>query len=446
MIKKTDRFTLLHTEKSKFQKKNTKQSYFFMLSYSFFLIFIGLFSGSLPLLFDGTLNILTSPSHLLTDYIALGSINSAFLNSGILTLVSVLLTRRNNIPITGPLIAALFTVSGCSFFGKNLYNSIPIIIGGYIYSKIVKKPFSSVIVVSLFGSALSPIISYITFGLSLPLILSIPLSYIIGIFLGIILPPLASHVLNFHQGFSLYNVGFTSGLIAMLFTSTLKIFDRQVDVKNLVSTSFHDELLLFSLVLFSLMFCSGFLLNHCSIKGLKTISQTSGKLITDFITIATVGPTLMNMALMGFLLTGFTVICHGTMNGPIIGAILSAVGFSAFGNHPLNSLPLLVGVFLTAQFTPAFQIDQTVVVMAGIFGTSLAPIAGYYGPIYGLIAGYLHLSLVTNVNFLHGGLNLYNNGFSTGFVAAVMVPLLDNILQIKKEKMNAGKRKSKKNY
>nr|WP_321383670.1 DUF1576 domain-containing protein [uncultured Enterococcus sp.] len=168
--------------------------------------------------------------------------------------------------------------------------------------------------------------------------------------------------------------------------------------------------------------------------------------MTDFISITSVGPTLMNMAMMGYLLIAYVLISKGTLNGPILGAILSAVGFSAFGNHPLNSFPLLVGIFLTAKLSSVFQVDQTVVVMTGIFGTSLAPIAGFYGPVYGVIAGFFHMALVTNVSFLHGGLNLYNNGFSTGFVAAIMVPLLDNIFQIRKVKQNAGKRKSKKNY
>ena len=30
-----------------------------------------------------------------------------------------------------------------------------------------------------------------------------------------------------------------------------------------------------------------------------------------------------------------------------------------------------------------------------------------------------------NVAFLHGGINLYNNGFAGGFVASFLVPLLD---------------------
>jgi hypothetical protein len=37
----------------------------------------------------------------------------------------------------------------------------------------------------------------------------------------------------------------------------------------------------------------------------------------------------------------------------------------------------------------------------------------------------LHLTLVHTVGHLHGGLDLYNNGFSGGMVAGIMVPMLD---------------------
>ncbi|WP_429949869.1 DUF1576 domain-containing protein [Enterococcus sp. AZ101] len=440
MAKNDSQTLFLHTDKKQSNLKEKNFSYYFLIGYCFILIVIGLFSEPQGILWSGMSRILTSPSNLLTDYIELGTFGSAFVNSGLLTLISVLLAKKEKIPINGPMIAALFTVSGCSFFGKNLYNSIPIIIGGLFYAKIVKKPFSQFIVVSLFGSALSPIISYLTFGISLPLIYSIPLGYLVGIFIGLILPPLASHILTFHQGFSLYNVGFTSGLIAMMFTGILRMFGWKIEGKNLVSTAYHIRLLFFLIFLFILMFLVGFFVNHRSLNGLKEISKTSGKLITDFISIAGVGATMMNMALMGLLLVGYTQVSKTTLNGPIVGAILSAVGFSAFGNHLFNSLPLLISVYLTALWSSVFEVSQTTVVLAGIFGTSLAPIAGYYGITFGLIAGFLHMSLVTNVSYLHGGLNLYNNGFSTGFVAAVMVPLLDNILQIRKVKQHARKR------
>ena len=67
----------------------------------------------------------------------------------------------------------------------------------------------------------------------------------------------------------------------------------------------------------------------------------------------------------------------------------------------------------------------------GLFGTCLAPVAGYYGWPFGFLAGFIHAAMVNNVAFLHGGLNLYNNGFSGGFVAAVLVPVFDIFLKRK---------------
>ena len=51
--------------------------------------------------------------------------------------------------------------------------------------------------------------------------------------------------------------------------------------------------------------------------------------------------------------------------------------------------------------------------MAALFGTTLAPTAGQYGVVAGILAGFLHMSLVTNIGFLHAGMNLYNNRFFT---------------------------------
>ena len=64
-------------------------------------------------------------------------------------------------------------------------------------------------------------------------------------------------------------------------------------------------------------------------------------------------------------------------------------------------------------------------ITAGLFGTTIAPIAGRYGPWIGMLAGAFHLSIVSNTDNLHGEINLYNNGFSGGFVAAIMIPLLE---------------------
>ncbi|MBE0601541.1 MAG: DUF1576 domain-containing protein, partial [Firmicutes bacterium] len=77
-------------------------------------------------------------------------------------------------------------------------------------------------------------------------------------------------------------------------------------------------------------------------------------------------------------------------------------------------------------------------IIAALFGTTLAPIAGRYGVFAGIIAGFLHMSLVTNVGFLHAGMNLYNNGFSGGFVAALLYPLLDTAAQLRQARKTPG--------
>lgn len=105
-----------------------------------------------------------------------------------MTLISVLLARFHKIQVTGPVVAAFFAVAGYSFFGKNLYNSIPIILGVYLYAFLMKKPYAQYIMISLFGSALSPVISYITFGMGLPLYLGASLGYLSGIIIGSLLP------------------------------------------------------------------------------------------------------------------------------------------------------------------------------------------------------------------------------------------------------------------
>jgi hypothetical protein len=99
-------------------------------------------------------------------------------------------------------------------------------------------------------------------------------------------------------------------------------------------------------------------------------------------------------------------------------------GFGAFGTHPRNSLPIIGGIFIASKFS-IWSTNSPGTILAALFGTTLAPIAGAFGWVAGLIAGILHLTIVMNVGYLHGGLNLYNNGFSGGIVAIIMLPILE---------------------
>ena len=120
----------------------------------------------------------------------------------------------------------------------------------------------------------------------------------------------------------------------------------------------------------------------------------------------------------------YVVSIGAVLNGPVIGAIFCVIGFSACGSHVFNSLPLLAGVTI-ANLLSVYTINETVTVTSAIFAMMLCAVTNAYGWKGGLVVGFVHASMVLNIDFLHGGLNLYNNGFSGGLVAMMIIPLLD---------------------
>ena len=109
-------------------------------------------------------NILLSPTILITDFFEIGSISAALINVGIVGLFNAFLIRKLKLKYNGVLIAAFLTVIGFSFFGKNIYNIIPIYIGGFLFTRYQKIHFRDVIVVMMFATALAPIISELSFA------------------------------------------------------------------------------------------------------------------------------------------------------------------------------------------------------------------------------------------------------------------------------------------
>ena len=116
----------------------------------------------------------------------------------------------------------------------------------------------------------------------------------------------------------------------------------------------------------------------------------------------------------------------GELNGPTIGGIFTIVGFSATGKHLRNIAPIMLGVFI-GSLTKEWAITDPSPMLSLLFSTTLAPVAGEFGIIAGLLAGYLHSSVALNVGIVYGGMNLYNNGFAGGIVAIFLVPVIQSI-------------------
>ncbi|MBN2849267.1 MAG: DUF1576 domain-containing protein, partial [Erysipelotrichaceae bacterium] len=150
--------------------------YGLMIGVAFAQIVFGFSQNSGTEILSGLKSILTQPSSLISDYIGLGNMGAAFVNSGLVLLVLLLLLSFLKQELNGPLIAALFTIAGFAFFGKNLFNVWPILLGVYGYSIFKKEKFNKFLVAALFGTAMAPAISEIAVGSRLSLMVRLALA------------------------------------------------------------------------------------------------------------------------------------------------------------------------------------------------------------------------------------------------------------------------------
>lgn len=396
----------------------------------FLFIVLGFLIDTPETIFKGLYDIIIVPDILLTDYLAVGGLGATFVNSGLLSLMCISAIFFLKVPLTGPLIAAVLTVCGFSFIGKNIANVIPILIGGLLYSKHKSIDFKTILTPIFFATTLAPAVSEIAFGLNSNYYFSIPLGIFTGIGIGYVIIPIAIHMTKFHDGYNLYNIGFTGGILGTLITSLIEGFGLTVRTQHNLSTEYSLFIrnLLFFISAFYLII--GYLMNNRSFKGYSKILKPSGRGLNNFIEQFGFGLAYINIGILGFISIFYVIISKGIFNGPIFAGIMTVIAFAPFGKNPKNSIPILVGVYIGVSIK-IFQASSTTVIMAALFGTTLAPIAGSYGFIAGAFAGFLHLSVVSNVVQIHNGLNLYNNGFSGGIVAAIMVPILQTFFKKK---------------
>lgn len=399
--------------------------YFFGFSFTLF----GLFSGGLwhPVAFlQNLLEIIRTPDYLLTDYIRVGGLSATFFNSGVLMLLFTLILQLLKVPITGLSYASVLTVGGFALFGKNIFNVWPILLGVFIYSFYKKEPIQRYIYVAYFGTAISPLVTFAAFSLPHDRSLRFIISYGVGIVVGFFLPTMASYFLTLHKGYNLYNVGFTCGLVGTIAAAFLRIYGVQIPVQRIWSSGNNLVLSMFLIPLFFLVWLCGWLLNGKSWRGYGKLLRHSGKLLTDFVVLEGIPFTLINMGLLGLISTIYVLFTKSQLNGPTVGGIMTVVGFAALGKHLRNVIPIMVGVTI-ASLTNSYELGSPNNVLAALFGTTVAPIAGEFGAIWGIVAGFVHNAMVNNVGFLHAGFNLYNNGFAGGLVAIILIPIIKTI-------------------
>lgn len=399
------------------------------MGFSGFLLLVGLLFGDIPSIPAGLWTILVTEDTLITDYIQIGGIGAAFVNAALVTAASVRLLARSDETPNGYTLVAVGLMAGFSLFGKNIVNIWPILAGAWLYAKLQREPFGKYVSVALLSTSLAPVVSFVALGGQPG---SLPAGIALGVAIGFVLPPLSAYTFRVQNGMNLYNVGFACGLTAMLLVPVMTSFGARPQTalhwsqgNNAVFAPVLAALCIL-LVLAGLFLCAR--PAWAAWAGYRRLLQTTGRAPSDYLRMFGPAPVLINTGLNGLLSTLCILLTGGDLNGPTLGGIFTIMGFSAFGKHVRNILPIMGGVLLGGALME-HGVNAPALQLAVLFGTTLAPLSGYFGWPLGVAAGFLHASVVLHAGSPVAGLNLYNNGFSGGLIAIALFPILTAILR-----------------
>ena len=388
------------------------------------MLVFAFFCNSPKEILEGLKAIYLADDVLITDYLLIANTGATLVNAALVMLVNLGLLYKLKLKPNGGIISALFLLVGFSCMGKNPANIWPFYLGGYVYSKYHHIPYKNIVLINMLSTALSPLSSFVTQMIEGNFLISLVLTALISGFVGFIMPTISSHMVGTHLGYSLYNMGAATGFVGMVVYAVLTGFGLESSRKSDFYTVVDSRLIIFFVVYCSVLIFIGYTLNNKTFHGYGKLNKQPGRLVTDFIKQNGFGLSLVNMGLLGLLCIIYIYIMGGVLNGPTIAALLTVMGFGTFGKHLKNVMPIIIGVTL-GMFLMGQQDNTTILIISALFGTTLAPVAGEYGVLWGIIAGLLHSALVLNITSIHGGIALYNNGLSGGIIAMLLIPMID---------------------
>lgn len=390
--------------------------------------------------FSGLITIWSSPTQLTTDFFAVGGISATMLSMGLTMALCTALTFLPYATMKGSTIAAFFLTLGFSSWGIHLVNMLPFLLGTCVYACIKRQPVGNFVDIAMFSTALCPLASELMVrypeeatihGFTL---IGILLALVVGIVVGVLTPPLATHSPLVHKGFNLYSAALPGGLLGFFFNALF--YKTLGNTTPAIEATLHEGapgfIRSFCLVVFALCILAGFLLNGRSFRGYGALLRDTGHK-ANFVDQYGIGCTILNIGVYGLFITAYYVVTNAPCTGVTLGVTFCMVCFGAAGSHPLNVWPIMVG-YVVASLFGANPLSAQAIAVGLCFASGLAPIAGVYGWPFGVVAGIAHYCLVTSVPALHGGFCLYNGGFTSLFIAIIMVPQLETFFHTKVER------------
>ena len=405
---------------------------------------------------SGLIRIICSPTKATTNFFSVGGYAATFLNMG---LVGLICTGLYALPGENPNHAAtLVTIltTGFGAWGIHIVNMWPTMLGVMLYCWVQKKSFGEHTNAMLFSTGLAPFMSELMVRYPDPNTICFNLTGVllalgVGVAVGFFLPAGLDNSPKIHKGFDLYSAALPVGMSAFLLQGCMykamgvavpaQLSDLSVASPGIVNT--------FCLLLFASFIVIAFLMG-CRPKDYWQL-MIDPEPITNFSTTYGNATMLMNVGLYGLFILGYYNLVGAEMNGVTFGVIFCMLSTCNSGSHPANIWPIMLGYALASklfqllspltggEFTQYLHAQSIVVGLC--YANGLSPIADKYGWWYGMIASMMHFCMVTTVPELHGGMCLYNGGFTAALVCLLMLPGLERHFKPKLERRALRKAK-----
>ena len=428
-----------------------------------------IYTGTGSTLWTDFWRILTSPGPLITDYFGVGSLPAAFLNAGLCGLAMgafmVLLPGPSHVNT----FAGFFLVIAHAFYGLNFLNMWPCFLAPFLYIRLRRLDYNQNLHVCMFCTCFSPFISELLFRYTLgadwvpgstTLTLSgVLLALLFTMVVAFVAPAILPGTKAWHKGYNLYNGGLAFGMLGFFLFNLLY---RTVGVGAPGATlldnpvyqqfgySYHSFGRCYFLLLFAACLLAGYLLNGRSFTGLSRLFTDTGY-ESNFASKYGMPLCLINIGIYGTMFLLYVSLADifttgAGFTGPTFGVIFAALTFTAMGQHPRNVWPIFMGYLLLFFFAGLFNrlvtgdatwtLSTQVYTNSIAFATGLCPLVGRYGVGPGIIAGMLCASLAPATAALHGGLMLYNGGFTAGITTLILLPILEHYMPKPRSSMN----------
>ncbi len=428
--------------------ERTFLKYFFLLFSCSFLI-AAFFMPDRSQMLSGLWKIISSPTKAATNFFSVGGFAATFLNMGLVGLICTALYcipgEKSNSAAT--LVNILTT--GFGSWGIHILNIWPMIYGVMLYCIVRKRKMGDYTNAMLFSTGLAPFISELMVrypnseptGFTLG---SILLAVGVGVLVGFFLPAGLDNSPKIHKGFTLYSAALPIGMIAFLLQGILykamgvpipeAISDNSVGSKEIAN--------IFCCIVFSLCIIA----SKCMGGKLSTYFKMTihPHHVMDFAAGFGNAAMLMNVGFQGFFILIYLNTIGAEFNGIVFGSIFCWLSTCNSGANPLNTLPVIWGYVFSAkifsflapitggEFTQFIHAQSLVVGIC--YATGLSPISSQYGWFYGVIVSAIHFCMVTTVPELHGGMCLYNGGFTAAMVCLLVIPMLEHHFRTKHDR------------